>query len=252
MILKTILFSPTGGTNNVVEAITQNWHDKKEIIDLSIPNFDYSSIHISKDDVVLVAMPTYGGHAPALAISRFKQIEGNHAKTILVCTYGNRAYEDTLAQMNMVAKSNNFIVVGAITSIAEHSVSREIAKGRPNENDKKELSQFGLQLFDKISNSNEEVHTIPGSMPSKEDSGLTLLSKPSKNCTHCGLCALKCPNNAIDAKTLKADKNKCISCMRCVSICPQNARKINPIIATIVPIALKKICSEYKNNELFL
>ncbi|MDD2971942.1 MAG: 4Fe-4S binding protein [Lachnospiraceae bacterium] len=50
----------------------------------------------------------------------------------------------------------------------------------------------------------------------------------------------------------KTDNGKCISCMRCVSICPIKARTINPLRLAAGAQKMKKSCSEYKQNELFL
>ena len=40
--------------------------------------------------------------------------------------------------------------------------------------------------------------------------------------------------------------------MRCVAVCPQGARKVNPVMLTAAQVALKKVCSDRKEGELFL
>lgn len=70
-----------------------------------------------EQDMVLIAMPSFGRRAPAVAIERLKQIAGNGAKFTLVCVYGNRAYEDTLVEMEDAAKRCGFQVVGAIAAV---------------------------------------------------------------------------------------------------------------------------------------
>ena len=80
-----------------------------------------------------------------------------------------------------------------------------------------------------------------------------MVPKPSKNCNSCRLCAEKCPVQAIDySDPTHTDKDKCISCMRCVSICPQSARKVSSVMLAVVDVALKKVCSERKEGELYL
>ena len=83
---------------------------------------DFSGYTIAKEDRVLIAMPSFGGRAPAAAIERLKKITGNGAKCTLVCVYGNRAYEDTLAEMEDAAKECGFQVVAAAAAVAQHSI----------------------------------------------------------------------------------------------------------------------------------
>ena len=68
-----ILFSPTGGTERVATAITQNWPEV-QTIDLSSTSTDFASFFIESGSLVLVAMPSFGDVAPQLALDRFSQI----------------------------------------------------------------------------------------------------------------------------------------------------------------------------------
>lgn len=52
-----ILFSPTGGTEKVAAAITQNWPGV-QTIDLSSTYTDFASFFIESGSLVLVAMPS--------------------------------------------------------------------------------------------------------------------------------------------------------------------------------------------------
>ncbi len=89
-----IFFSPTGGTEKAAHIIAKQWSDNTVKIDLSDSKTNFSGVVIDKDDQVIVAMPSFGGRAPAVTIERLKKIPGNGAKCTLVCVYGNRAYED--------------------------------------------------------------------------------------------------------------------------------------------------------------
>ncbi len=80
-----------------------------------------------------------------------------------------------------------------------------------------------------------------------------MVPKPTKECSSCGVCAVKCPVQAIDKEDpKKVDEKGCISCMRCISVCPQGARKLNPVMLSAAGLMLKKVCSERKECELFL
>ena len=119
-----IVFSPTGGTERVSKAITQNW-SQVDTIDLSVPNTNYSGIPFDDNSLVLIAMPSFGGVAPQLALDRLAVIKGNGAKCAVVAVYGNRAYEDTLVQMEDYAQNAGFQVIAAISAVAEHSIIHE-------------------------------------------------------------------------------------------------------------------------------
>lgn len=74
-----IIFSPTGGTEKVAHIIGRQWSESTVKIDLSDPKTDFSECAIGKEDKVLIAMPSFGGRAPAVAIERLRKIAGNGA-----------------------------------------------------------------------------------------------------------------------------------------------------------------------------
>lgn len=243
-----IIFSPTGGTEKAAHIIGKQWSENTVKIDLSDPKINFSEVVIGEEDMVLVAMPSFGGRAPAIAIERLKKISGNGAKCTLVCVYGNRAYEDTLVEMEDAAKECGFKVIAAVAAVAQHSIIPQYAANRPDASDEKQLDQFAQQIAGRT----EAVASIPGNRPYKKAGSAGLVPKPSKDCIKCGLCAEKCPVQAIDPVTFAADSKKCISCMRCVKQCPHNARTVNGAMVSVAALAIKKACSVRKENELFL
>lgn len=243
-----IIFSPTGGTEKVADLIGKTWNENTIKFDLSNPETDFSECIVDKDDCVLIAMPSFGGRAPFAAIERLHKIAGNGAKCTLVCVYGNRAYEDTLAEMEDAAKESGFQVVAAVAAVAQHSIIPQYAANRPDAADAKQLERFARQIAEKT----ELVTAIPGNRPYKKAGGGGLVPKPTKDCVTCGVCAKNCPVQAIDCVHFKADTKKCISCMRCVKQCPHNARKVNGAMVSIAAMAIKKACSARKDNVLFL
>ena len=243
-----IIFSPTGGTEKVTHILGGLRNENAVKIDLSDTKTDFTKCVIDKEDQVLIAMPSFGGRAPAVAIERLKKIAGNGAKCTLVCVYGNRAYEDTLVEMEDAAKESGFQVVAAVAAVAEHSVMPQYAAGRPDASDKKQLEQFAEQIAGK----SEAVVSIPGNRPYKKAGSAGLVPKVNKSCTKCGLCAESCPVQAIDPASFAANAKKCISCMRCVKQCPEKARKVNGAMVSIAAMAIKKACSVRKENELYI
>lgn len=246
-----LVFSPTGGTEKAAAAITKNWPQVRTI-DLSLPGTDGSAVSIESNALVLVAMPCFGGVAPQLALDRFARIKGNGASCVLAAVYGNRAYENTLVQMQDTAQAAGFQVIAAVSAVAEHSIIHQYAAGRPNAEDREELARFGTKILEKAESGSTETLVIPGKRPYKTSGG-GMVPTANARCTGCGLCAQKCPAQAISPERCKTtEKSKCIGCMRCVSICPVHARNVNRLMVSIASLAIKKACSAPKANELFL
>ena len=169
-----IIFSPTGGTEKVAHIISRQWSESTTKIDLSDFKTDFSGCAIGKEDRVLIAMPSFGGRAPAVAIERLKKIAGNGAKCTLVCVYGNRAYEDTLAEMEDAAKACGFHVVAAVAAVAQHSIIPQYAANRPDASDEKQLAEFLIAIGMKPTLTGE---VMP--IPIQTSSLIGGLSKPS-------------------------------------------------------------------------
>lgn len=53
-----IIFSPTGGTEKVANTMTKFWNEVKDI-DLSKTDLDFSSISLTKEDIAVIAMPSF-------------------------------------------------------------------------------------------------------------------------------------------------------------------------------------------------
>ncbi|MDB8803666.1 4Fe-4S binding protein [Romboutsia sp. 1001216sp1] len=254
MKLFEIYFSPTGGTKKIADLISRQFGYETIKLDLSNSMEDFSKFTFSEKDLCIIAVPSFGGRVPMAAMSNINKLKGNGSKVILVATYGNRAYEDVLLELKDTLTTLGFFCIAAIASVTEHSIMRQFATGRPDLKDKEELIKFSDKIKEilKQEKVTKDLY-VPGNNPYKEYKVIPLVPEARQECMKCGLCAIKCPVNAIskDNPTL-VEKEKCISCMRCVAICPNKARSVNEELILAVSKKLEKVCSERKMNELFL
>lgn len=92
MKLYEICFSPTGGTKKAADILCDALDKESRFVDLTDSGQDFSALVPEEDALAVIAVPSYGGRVPAVAVQRLSRIRAKGAKGILVCVYGNRAY----------------------------------------------------------------------------------------------------------------------------------------------------------------
>ena len=219
MKFSIVYFSAAGHTEKVVRHIAEQLGGVDRVVDLSDPFL--KACDFSKDERVVVGCPVYGGRIPSIVAERLGKVSFDATRAVTLVTYGNRAYEDALLELNDVLLARGAIPIASAAIVAQHSMAPSVAADRPTATDYQNLSVFSLQKYD-------ELHAVPvqvpGNRPYRAWSKMPVTPVVSGKCIHCGQCIQKCPTMAIwitDPK--KTDPSKCILCMRCVAICPQQA-----------------------------
>lgn len=249
MGITEIYFSPTGSTKKVVEKAEKVWKDIDQIIDLCE---NIEEIHL-KDTLAIIAAPAYGGRAPKIMVERLKKVYAKNSKAIIITSYGNREYDNTLDELNDVCTKQGFEVVAAIAAVCEHSIVPKYGAKRPDEKDDEQLVSFFHTIKEAIESKHLQVLSYRDASEWREFNGVPLQPKTSNKCNACGLCASQCPVSAIDKSNPKiTDAKKCITCMRCIAICPNSAKSLNTLMVTALSKKLEKACSIRKENELFI
>ena len=246
-----IHFSPTGGTKKVADIMVRNLGG--EFCDVDICR-DIEKMSLQSCDVCLVSVPSFAWRVQAVAIERLKKISANGAKVILNCVYGNREWDDTLTELQDTLESCGFVCVAAVAAVAEHSIFRQFATGRPDSDDAKELAEFARKVTAKLESGVFGTLNLAGSHGTyKEYPNIPFKPEANDSCTACGICADGCPVGAIDKNNPRnTDKEVCISCMRCRDICPKHARDLD---AAFMQAAAEKMTAKlggHKENYLFL
>ena len=250
-MLYNIYFSPTGGTKKVADILAGNLGGEFCEVDICC---DIENMMLQAEDVCLVSVPSFAGRVPAVAVERIKKISGNGAKAILNCVYGNREWDDTLTELQDTLETCGFVCVAAVAAVAEHSIFRQFAAGRPDKEDALELAEFARKITEKLDSGVFGDLNLAGSHGTYKELA-NIPFKPGANdaCDKCGICATGCPVEAIDkTNPRKTDKDRCISCMRCRDICPKHARDLDPVFMQVAAEKMAPKLGGHKKNYLFL
>ena len=250
-MLYNIYFSPTGGTKKVADILAGNLGGEVCEVDVCC---DIEKMSLQAEDVCLVSVPSFAGRVPQIAVERIRKISGNGAKAILNCVYGNREWDDTLTELQDTLEACRFVCIAAVAAVAEHSIFRQFATGRPDKDDAKELAEFARKITEKLNGGVFGELNLAGSHGSyKELANIPFKPEANDACDNCGICTAGCPVGAIDkADPHKIDKNVCISCMRCRDICPEHARNLDPAFMQAAAEMMAPKLGGHKKNYLFM
>lgn len=254
-----IVFSPTGTSRRVAEAIVRGF-GAGDVRPIDVTHLPAAPVMLPREAVAVFAVPVYGGHAAPLAMQRMGEIRGDGTPALLVVLYGNRAAGCAVQELAEAVQARGFVPVAAAACIGEHSYSTEhypIAPGRPDVQDLAEAEAFGRRTA-------ERLVAIP--RPTAIDAGRLRLPRnglastwrfvrfvldyrrkqkkhpvrvlpltDAARCTGCGRCAALCPTQAIErGDELHTDPGRCIKCAACVKGCPFDARTLqSPFAPTL-------------------
>lgn len=250
MNLFSIYFSPTGGTRKIGNLVAKKLNENFVEIELEAV---FQKRVFAQDDVLVTAIPCFVGRIPVFARERLELLEGNGTKAILIASYGNREFEDQLVEMEDLLKERGFVIVAAGAFIAQHSIVQEIAAGRPDADDEKDLAFFAACVNEKIEAGRVGDFEIPGNRPYREIVKSAAIPYGDERCTSCMACVEACPVNAIpDSKPTDTNSELCIACQRCVVLCPVKCRSIDPDIKSATAQRLSLLAGERKSNKWFL
>lgn len=251
--MNVIYFSPTRTSATIADAIARGMgYTQYNEIDLTY-TFPLNPDRLK--GITLIAAPVYAGRISKTAVERISLFKGDGSPAIVVAVYGNRHYEDALAELQDIADQAGFHTIAAAAFVGEHSYSRNnmpIAAGRPDQEDLTIAFEFGTAIAQKLTSGNPATPLVVAGNRPYIDKGPFTPATPYTDeslCTQCQTCIDLCPTGAIILEEeIVSDKNQCIKCCACVKFCPNEARIFN----TPYTEMLHNKCAERKDPELWI
>ena len=241
-------FSPTGGTKKVADAIAAGFHTP--LVEMDLTKAD-AAVSMGENDALMAVLPVYAGRVPQVSLERLAALKGNGQKAVAVVVYGNREFEDALLETKDALEEYGFRVVAAAAFIAEHSIVRSIAAGRPDVEDEALCRQFAADVMAKADDT--APVQVPGNNPYKEVKPSAFHPAADEACVKCGACAQQCPVSAIPMDDPSQTNNDvCINCMRCVEACPVSSRALPDGFLNMITQMLNQHAAGYKKPVVFL
>lgn len=253
--VNVIYFSPTGNTKILCEALANKISNNVFVYDRTSFEDRWTSIEFCDDELVIIGVPSYYGRMPNIKDEFLRGINGNTTPAVIVTTYGNRDFEDTLLEMKNECEERMFKCIAAGAFISKHTFSDKLGANRPNDKDLEEVTTFANTIIG-ILNKVESVCglnlKVPGNYPYRPFKELPMGPSSNKQCNQCMLCVKACPMKAISPENPEEiDGWRCILCGRCIKECPQQA-KVLPMQLKAGIEVLEIACAQDKKNITFI
>lgn len=262
-----ICYSATGTTEKITNAVAEAAAKKlgvpMEAIGFTRPAQREVERVFADTDLVVVGSPTYAGKMPNKIMPDYREkLTGSGAAAIAVVTYGNRSFDNSLAELTAILGEKGFRTVAGGAFVCRHAFSDALAGLRPGILDMWEAAKLGEKAAEKLLAGDFTAPAVPGDaeapyyVPKGTDGqpAKFLKAKPLTNlskCSNCGACARVCPTGAIDPANIAQVPGVCIKCQACVRKCTKNAKYFDDAAFLSHVAMLEQNFTDEKENALF-
>lgn len=237
-----VYFSPTGNNRKIAAKLTTQLAAAlgapKKLIDITPPRAREGKYEFQETDLVVFVLPTYAGKLPNKLLPYMQSgFVGNKAPAVALVSFGNRAFQNSLAELNATLTADGFRPVSGGAFVAEHAFSPAIGAGRPDAEDWAQIAALGeatvdfLQSWDggpialEVPGDAKAPYYVPLGLDGQPKAFLP--AKPNTDmdlCTRCGACVKLCPVGSINPDNVAETPGICIKCHACIRLCPVGAK----------------------------
>ena len=233
-----LFFSPCGTVEKTVrtmaDAAAERLGVRSGYIDFTLPRARERDYAFGPEQLVFVGVPVYAGRVPNKIMPFIRDhIRGTGAAAVPVVCFGNRSFDNALAELAALLRAGGFSIAGAAAVVTQHSFNGKLAAGRPTEQDLAQAAAFAVKAAE--ADRDLDAGAIPGQSDAPYYTPLGadgqpvnfLKATPTVDyglCVHCGTCAAVCPMGSVDRDDPGKTRGVCIKCQACIHKCRRHAR----------------------------
>lgn len=263
----SVYYSATGCTRKVSSEaagrIASSLGVPIETIDVSLPASRSTDLKFGLEDLVVLSSPTYRGKLPAVIVDFFRdRIRGDGSIAVAEVTFGNRCFDNSLAEMVSILRCNGFVPIAGAAFSCRHAYTDLLGTGRPDDADLADARAFADRVAAMVPAGASGNLVVPGSADAPyfvpvglDGNPLDFQSaKPVTDmglCTSCGRCADLCPLGSVDRHDPSEVVGRCFKCQACVRGCPVGAKSFVDQGFVSHTAQLERDFTDRKGNSFF-